>query len=196
MLSRDQDSWFRRRCLLILLQLSVSLPVLAIDSPLPDITICYNYDCSRTAHVRPGADEWSTVVNQFKPAARSSVEERDMIRRAIAILEHIAGTQTPTYRDRGRNPVVDDWPGQMDCIDESTNTKRYLDLLQEWGLLRWHRVAERVYRAPHLFDQHWAGQIIELGTLDHYVVDSWFLDNGNLPYIQALNNWLRKDPIQ
>ena len=185
-----------RCCLLIFLQLSVSLPVLAVDRPLPDITICYNYNCNRSAHVRPAADEWNTVVNQFKPAARSAVEERQMIRRAIAVLEHIAGTQTPTFRDRGRNPIVDDWPGQMDCIDESTNTKRYLDVLQEWGLLRWHRVVERAYRTPHLVDPHWAGQIVERGTLDRYVVDSWFLDNGNLPYVQALNNWLRKDPIQ
>jgi len=196
MLQRGPSSPFTAYWLLILLQLSVSLPVLAIGRPLPDITICYNYDCNRTAHVRPGADEWNTVVNQFKPVAGSAAEERGMIRRAVAVLEHIAGMQTPTYRDRGRNPIVDDWPGQMDCIDESTNTKRYLDLLQERGLLRWHRVAERVYRAPHLFDQHWAGQIIELGTLDSYVVDSWFLDNGNMPYIQATSAWQRKDPIQ
>ena len=196
MLPRDHYSRSTRRYLLVLLQLSASFPVVAIDRPLPEITICYNYDCNRTAHVRPGADEWSTVVSQFNPAARSAVEEREMVRRAVAVLEHIAGTQTPTYRDRGKNPIVDDWPGQMDCIDESTNTKRYLDLLQEWGLLRWHRVAERVYRAPHLFDQHWAGQIIELETLDRYVVDSWFLDNGNMPYIQAASAWQRKDPIQ
>ena len=196
MLPGDHYSRFTRRYLLVLLQLLASFPVVAVDRPLPEVTICYNYDCNRTAHVRPGVDEWSTIVNQFKPAARSAVEERGMIRRAVAVLEHIAGTQTPTYRDRGRNPIVDDWPGQMDCIDESTNTKRYLDLLQERGLLRWHRVAERVYRAPHLFDQHWAGQIIELETLDRYVVDSWFLDNGNMPYIQAASAWQRKDPIQ
>ena len=196
MLPGDHYSRFTRRYLLVLLQLLASFPVVAVDRPLPEVTICYNYDCNRTAHVRPGVDEWSTIVNQFKPAARSAVEERGMIRRAVAVLEHIAGTQTPTYRDRGRNPIVNDWPGQMDCIDESTNTKRYLDLLQERGLLRWHRAAERVYRAPHLFDQHWAGQIIELETLDRYVVDSWFLDNGNMPYIQAASAWQRKDPIQ
>ena len=196
MLPRDQTSRITIRCLLILLPLSASFPLMAVDRPLPEVTICYNYDCNRTAHVRPAAGEWQTVVNQFTPPARSAVEERDMIRRAIAVLEHIAGTQTPTFRDRGRNPIVDDWPGQMDCIDESMNTKRYLDLLQERNLLRWHRVADRAYRAPHLFDQHWAGQIIELETLDSYIVDSWFLDNGNMPYIQALNNWLRKDPIQ
>ena len=196
MLPRDQASRITIRCLLILLQLSASFPLMAVDRPLPEVTICYNYDCNRTAHVRPAAGEWQTVVNQFKPPARLAAEERDMIRRAIAVLEHIAGTQTPTFRDRGRNPIVDDWPGQMDCIDESMNTKRYLDLLQERNLLRWHRVADRAYRAPHLFDQHWAGQIIELETLDSYIVDSWFLDNGELPYIQAASAWQRKDPIQ
>ena len=195
-LPKDLSARFTRRCLLILLQLLASLPVLAVDRPLPVITICYNYNCNRTAHVRPASGEWQAVRNQFRPAARSAVEERQMIRRAIAILEHIAGMQTPTFRDRGRNPIVDDWPGQMDCIDESTNTARYLDLLQERGLLNWHRAVGRTYRTPHLVDPHWAGQIIELDTLDHYVVDSWFLDNGELPYIQALNAWKRKDPIQ
>ena len=180
--------------LLILLQSSVPLPTMADTTP-PVFRVCYNYNCNRTAQVRPAADEWQMVIDQFQPAAHSAAEERDLIRRAVAILESIAGTQTPTYLDRGRNPIVDDWPGQMDCIDESTNTKRYLDLLQEHGLLRWHRVGERAYRAPYVFDQHWAGQIIELETLDSYVVDSWHLDNGHPPYIQALNDWLSKRPF-
>jgi len=184
------------RGLLLLLQLVTPLAAMAIEVPPPEITICYNYHCNRTALVRPAAREWQTVVNQFTPAARSAAEERQMIRRAIAVLEHVAGTQTPTFRDRGRNPITDDWPGQMDCIDESTNTARYLELLQAQGLLRWHTVVARAYRAPYLFDPHWAGQIVELETLDHYVVDSWHLDNGELPYIQALNEWLRKDTLQ
>ena len=195
MVSGDQTGIIASR-LLLLLQLVMPLPVAAVDTPLPGIMVCYNYDCNRTALVQPSAEEWQTVVNQFKPSARSPSEEREMIRRAIAVLEHIAGAQTPTFRDRGRNPVIDDWPGQMDCIDESINTSHYLDLLQERGLLRWHRTAGRVYRAPYWFDPHWGGLILELGTLEKYVVDSWHLDNGEPPYIQALNNWLRKDPIQ
>lgn len=183
-------------CRLLLLLLAAPVAAIAVDVRPPDITICYNYGCNRTALVRPSTREWQTVVNQFKPAARSAAEERQMIRRAIAVLEHVAGTQTPTFRDRGGNPIIDDWPGQMDCIDESTNTARYLDLLQGQGLLRWHAIVGRAYRAPHLFDPHWAGQIVERGTLDHYVVDSWHLDNGEPPYIQALNEWLRKDPFQ
>jgi len=182
--------------LLLLLLLAAPLAVMAVDAQLPEFTICYNYGCNRTARVRPAAWEWQTVVNQFKPPARSAAEERQMIRRAIAVLEYIAGTQTPTFRDRGRNPIIDDWPGQMDCIDESTNTARYLELLQAQGLLRWHTVVGRAYRAPHLFDPHWAGQIVERETRDHYVVDSWHLDNGEPPFIQVLNEWLRKEAFQ
>ena len=107
MLPGDQLSRITTRCLLVLLQLFVPFPVVAFDSPpLPDITICYNYSCNRSARVRPAAEEWQMVINQFKPPARSAVEERGMIRRAIAILERIAGTQTLTFRDRGRNPIV------------------------------------------------------------------------------------------
>lgn len=179
------------RCLPLL----VCLPMAAFERPPPEILICYNYSCNRTAHVRPAIEDWSRVADQFKPAARSPVEERHMIRRAIAMLEQIAGEQTPTFRDRGRNPIVDDWPGQMDCIDESTNTVRYLDVLQQRGLLHWHSVVERAYRAPYLLDQHWAGQIVELQTDNRYVVDSWHLDNGKPPYIQALSEWRRKEPF-
>ncbi len=181
--------------LLLLLQLSVSPPAIAVDRPLPEIPICYNYSCNRTAHVRPSAGDWTMVVDQFKPAAGSPVEERQMIQRAIAMLEQIAGEQTPTFRDRGRNPVVNEWPGQMDCIDESTNTARYLELLQQRGLLRWHGVVERAYRAPYILDQHWAGQIVELQTGNHYAVDSWHLDNGEPPYIQAISDWQKKFPF-
>jgi len=180
--------------LLVLLQLSVPGQAQA-GADLPIITICYNYSCKRTALVRPAADEWQLVIDQFRPAAHSATAEREMIRHAIAMLESIAGKQTPTFRDRGRNPIVDDWPGQMDCIDESTNTKHYLDLLQDRGLLHWHRVAERAYRAPYILDQHWAGQITELATLDNYVIDSWHLDNGYPPYVQTLRDWLRKRPF-
>lgn len=195
MLVKARLSPVKTHGLLFLLQLFVIAPVVAVDHPPPDIVICYNYSCSRSAQVRPAIEDWKMVTDQFRPAARSPIEERQMIRRAIGLLEQIAGEQTPTYRDRGRNPIVDEWPGQMDCIDESTNTARYLELLQQRGLLHWHGVVERAYRAPFILDQHWAGQIVELQTGDHYAVDSWHLDNGNPPYIQAISDWHRKAPF-
>ena len=175
--------------------LLLSLPLAALERQPPVIKVCYNYSCSRSAHVRPAVEDWEKLADLFKPAARTPAEERQMIRQAIARLEQLAGEQTPTWRDRGRNPIVDDWPGQMDCIDESTNTVRYLEVLQQHGLLRWHDVLERAYRAPFILDQHWAGQIVELQTGERFAVDSWHLDNGQPPYIQAISDWHSKAPF-
>lgn len=181
---------------LLLASVLPTVPALAGEQTSLTYRVCFNYDCNRWQTVRLYPGEWQVVVNQFLPAAGSAAEERDMIRRAIAVLEHISGTQTPTHRDRGGNAILENNHGQMDCIDESTNTSTYLSLLEDHGLLRWHRVAERVYRAPYWVDVHWAGQIVEIETQQRYVVDSWFLDNGEMPYVQALNAWLRKEPIE
>lgn len=174
----------------------LAVPVQASEQVSPVYRVCFNYDCNRSQAVHLSPQEWQVVVNQFRPAAGSAGEERGMIRRAIAVLEHITGTKTPTHRDRGGNAIPDNNHGQMDCIDESTNTSNYLSLLDAHGLLRWHRAAGRAYRAPYWVDVHWAGQIVEVQTQDRYVVDSWFLDNGEMPYVQALNDWLRKEPIE
>ena len=180
----------------VLCGLLLAVSVQASEQVSPVYRVCFNYDCNRSQTVRLSAEEWRVVVSQFHPAARSAGEERGMIRRAIAVLEYITGTKTPTHRDRGGNAIPENNHGQMDCIDESTNTSIYLSLLEMHGLLRWHRVSERAYRAPYWVDVHWAGQIVEVRTQDRYVVDSWFLDNGEMPYVQALNDWLRKEPVE
>lgn len=189
-------TWPVRLCGLLLGIMLLSVPARASELVSPVYRVCFNYDCNRLQTVRLSPEEWRVVVNQFRPAATTAAEERDMIRRAIAVLEYVSGTQTPTHRDRGGNAIPENTHGQMDCIDESTNTSSYLTLLEAYGLLRWHRVAERAYRAPYWLDVHWAAQIVETETQQRYVVDSWFLDNGEMPYVQALNDWLRKEPIE
>jgi len=144
--------WSAALCAVLL-----AVPVQAGEQVSPVYRVCFNYDCNRSQAVRLSPQEWQVVVNQFRPAAGSAGEERGMIRRAIAVLEHITGTKTPTHRDRGGNAIPDNNHGQMDCIDES---------------------------------------IVEVQTQDRYVVDSWFLDNGEMPYVQALNDWLRKEPVE
>jgi hypothetical protein len=136
MLAKGRLSSVKTYGLLLLLQLFVIASAVAVDRPSLDIVIYYNYSCSRSAPVRSAIEDWKMVTDQSRPVARSPIEERQMIRRAIGLLEQIAGEQTPTWRDRSRNPIVDEWKGQMDCIDESTNTARYLELLQGRGLAR------------------------------------------------------------
>ena len=176
----------------------LTMPLVAGQPPtgVPEFTVCYNYGCKHMERVSLTPVEWNEVLAVFAAAADSAQQERQQIRQAIALMEQFVGRHTPTYRDQGRNPPTDGWPGQMDCIDESVNTTSYLRLFETFGGLRWHRVSGRVVRSPFVFDLHWAGQLVERATQQHYAVDSWYLDNGDLPYIQPLDEWQDKQPFK
>jgi hypothetical protein len=56
--------------------------------------------------------------------------------------------------------------------------------------LRFHRVAERATRFGLFVGMPHSTAVIEdLGSSSHYVVDSWFRDNGQLPHIVRLEDW-------
>ncbi len=157
------------------------------------LTVCFDFGCKTRQEVYVHTPEWRAVAEHLS-ASQNAADERDRVATAVAFMEQIVGALTPTGRDRGGNDFEgDDWTGQMDCIDESTNTTSYLNLFQERGLLKWHRVKDPVYRAPRIFDQHWAAQIEHTATGRHYAVDSWYKDNGQRPYVQMVEAWKRKE---
>jgi hypothetical protein len=157
------------------------------------LSVCFDFGCKSRQDVYVHTPEWQAVEMHLS-ASRNAADERERIAEAVAFMEQIVGSMTPTDRDRGGNDFEgDDSSGQMDCIDESTNTTRYLNLFEERGLLKWHRVKERVYRAPRILDQHWSAQIEHTATGQRYAVDSWFRDNGERPYVQSVEAWKRKE---
>ncbi|MGI9317791.1 MAG: hypothetical protein ACR2QW_10690 [bacterium] len=155
--------------------------------------VCFDFGCKSRGQVSLSAGEWSSVSTILNAA--TAVGERKRIKRAIAWMEILAGQYTPTHRDLGGNLLslnsdvqVGKLSGQLDCIDESINTKRYLDLFVQAGLLKFHAVTGRVYRRSFL-TQHWAVQIEEVRTGRRFVVDSWFEDNGKLPVLVSSETW-------
>jgi len=140
-------------------------------------------------------EQWAKVRNYFDPPTTSPHNERCAIRRAVAIMEQIAATQTPTRLDRAGNQRDPSGAGAMDCLDESTNTRTYLLLFDQHGLLRWHDILGTAHRGPLQFDIHNSAAIRDRTTQRIYVVDSWHLDNGQPPYVQAFEDWMRKRPF-
>ena len=167
--------------------------VLPIQSHAKEITlpVCYGFSCKTRQLVSITPAEWRSVVGWFDRAAATPEDERQQIRQAIGWMEVVVGRYTPTHLDKGMNlenkPV--DMTGQMDCIDESINTTTYLTLFEQLGLLHWHRVTSRAYRGS-LLDAHWAAQVEQIDSAVNYIVDSWFQDNGMLPYIAESTEWL------
>ena len=175
-------SFLRKPFLPLGLAIGLSL-VQAVEARVQKIEICYDFSCKTRQQVELSTEEWRSVIGWFYPAATTAAEEREQLRQAVGWMEVIVGRHTPTYRDKGLNLEKNpEFPGQLDCIDESLNITTYMQLFQEQGHLRRHRVVDRAYRKAG-FDAHWAGQIEEIETGEHFVIDSWFQDNGMLPYI-------------
>lgn len=163
-----------------------------ITDPDPaQFNICYDHGCASLAWVKLGPEQWQQVRAIFAKPAAAAAGERAQIAAGVALLETIVGELTGTAGDRGGNWKGLGLPGQMDCIDESTNTTIYLRMLQKYGLLRWHMVADRVTRWTPFNWPHTTAVIAERDSPERWAVDSWFLDNGEPPFVLPLETWRR-----
>lgn len=158
-----------------------------------NVTICYNYGCAAEAVVELAPIDLIQLDALFDDI-ETAESERVSIGLAIGFLNTIAGAQTPVHNDR-RGNSDDGVDGRMDCIDHSTTATRYLQLMQQRGLLRFHEVQQPAHRAPYLINDHWAAHIEEKANGDDFVVDAWFFDHGHPAAVMPLKAWMKgEDP--
>ena len=154
---------------------------------------CTDYHCDIGKTVTLTQDEWKPIRDLFS-RSMSPAEERERIRQAVALLETFVGAITGTWRDLAGNFAGSGMGGQLDCISESKNTTTYLQLLFDDGLLIWHSVENRHVRRRFLAP-HWTAVITDRVSGEQFAVDSWYLDNGEPPVIQPLQDWLKSVEI-
>ena len=179
-------------CLLMLCSLSRADVFVRDDintDPVPDLlTVCHGNGCLNLGYAILTPAQWQEVRQVFHPLAQSAEEERERLRRAIALMEKIVGAATGTSRDKGG--TFNGGEGQMDCIDESTNTTLYLTMFQKYGLMREHRIDDRAMRGWFIGGwPHTTAVLREKGGNLLWAVDSWFGDNGEPPFILPLETW-------
>ena len=149
--------------------------------------ICHAYDCSQQSTVEFPPKKLAEIQTLFKNL-RDAEAEREAASRAVGMMYVFAGTQSPIWQDHGGNDDDEELPGRMDCIDHSTNTTTFLLLMQRRGWLRFHDVGRPIRR--NVWNAHWAVDLIERGSGERFVVDSWFLDPGEPAAVFALDSWL------
>ncbi len=160
-----------------------------IGFPQPNnYSICHGHTCNQFSFISLTDTQWKTIEALFIPSAIEPKQEREQIKLAIALLEKLTGEQAGTYRDRAQNFTDQGLNGQLDCIDEATNSTVYLRMLFDAGLLQFHRQASRTSRGG-LIAPHNTATIIENSSNIRYAVDSWFADNGQAPAIIPLSLW-------
>ena len=152
--------------------------------------VCSGYGCPVKQQVELTRSEWRGVRNTMLPLAETPQDEREHIRLAVARLEQLSGPLTGTDGDIGETFGANASRAQMDCLDEAINTANYLQMLDKAGLLLFHTPAGRARRG-YLIDAwpHTSAIMREDATGQLWVVDSWFLNNGNLPFILPVEEW-------
>ncbi len=155
------------------------------------VVVCHGYGCLVQEEVVYSEARLDEVRRQLL-AAGSAAEERERLALAVGQLYAWAGEQTDIRHDKGGNFADGDIPGRMDCIDHATTTTRLLRLLAARGDLRWHRVQEpEVRNFALIFPAHYSAVIETLDdeAAERFVVDSWFVDNGQPAVILPLADW-------
>lgn len=160
-----------------------------IGHPQPNnYSICHGHTCAEFSFINLSNKQWQTIESIFFPLASNPRQEREQIKLAISQLEIMSGEQAGTDKDFAENDTSHGLHGQLDCIDEATNSTVYLRMLQQAGLLTFHRQSSRTSRGG-LFSPHNTATIIENNSNIRYAVDSWFGANGEPPAIILLPQW-------
>lgn len=175
--------------------LAILIIVLLFASPSHAATfrVCHGYDCYYRTKVTLSSHDQKQISRKLTQASHSPAAERDALRSAIALFEQ-RSTKTIGVKDKpktqfGRSRIK----GQMDCIDESTNTDELLRFLYARGWLKFHTPARKDSRGSFIDGRypHWTATLKALdGQL--WAVDSWYLAGGNPPEIMPLSEWKRR----
>jgi hypothetical protein len=150
------------------------------------------YGCAKKQWVSLDEAEWTQVRSSFIPAATNAADERENVRKAVALIESSVGPKVGTDIDRaGATIFTYDKRGQLDCIDEAYNTTTYLRLMAADDLIKFHDIGEPARRG-YIINRwpHNTATVIEHDSGTNYAVDSWFGANGMLPDVVTLDAWL------
>lgn len=126
-----------------------------------ELEVCFNYGCATRVEIVLAEDGLAEVAAVLALATDAD-SERAAIARAVGMMQHLAAGQTPIAADRGGNFLDEGVTGRMDCIDHSTTTTHFLELMAARGWLRFHRVLPVERRAPWLVLQHFSAAIEEV----------------------------------
>ncbi|MCF3936635.1 hypothetical protein L1787_24900 [Acuticoccus sp. M5D2P5] len=125
---------------------------------------------------------------------KSASDERAAIANYIAWAEKRVAPEVGSENDVGGLDIVNAGQrGQMDCIDEATNTTSYLIIAKNNGFLRFHTLGSPVARGFFLDGRYpHATAVVVDKTGTPWAIDSWPHPNGAKPDVMPLTTWFER----
>ncbi len=161
------------------------------------IIVCHGFGCRIHTEIAMGAADRAHLAQMFSGAKGSAAAERSAIANAGQWFDRRIGPATGTTHHIARAGYehFTEAENQFDCIDTSRNTTTLLLLLDQLGLLKFHRVEQTVARGGFL-DGRWphaTAVITDLKTQVKWAVDPWVHPAGEKPDVKPLETWLQEN---
>lgn len=161
------------------------------------LPICHGFGCMRQTNVDLTQADLARLQAIMVPGQASPQAERAAIARAVMWVEERVAPQVGSQDDVGgldlQNAGV---PGQMDCLDETTNTTTTLMLLADQGMLRHHSPQFPVARGFFLDGRypHATAVLRESESGQQWAIDPWPYRNGEDVDVMPLETWFATWP--
>ena len=158
------------------------------------MTVCYGFVCRLRLTLVFTDAERTSITNMMNKGRASPAEERKAIQQVFVWFDHRVARDAGTNKRIANADVRSfDANHNFDCWDTTRNAASLLLVLQEWGVMRHHRVSDPRYRGNILIGQlpHNTAVIKETapgGT--SWVVDMWPTAFGQVPDVMTLDKWL------
>ena len=162
-----------------------------VDNPKPEaFHICGSVGCEKRVPVALSASEWRQIQAPFRTRPRSAGQERRALAHALKHFEVIVGAKTGYDTDLAFSGIQFS-TSTLDCVDEMVNAAVYLELLDNAGHLRFHQQGRRVTLGmmTRRFWSHTVSTIIQRDTGQEFIIDTWAVKVGELPYIMDRADW-------
>lgn len=152
--------------------------------------VCHGFDCSYKTRVDLGAADHKQYAAYFTGIG-SPEAERIAVGKAVQYAEErasgVIGIRDLPKSDYTQSRVK----GQMDCIDESTNTRSLLLYLEKRGLLQHHAVEANRSRGLFVDGRypHSTAVLRETASGRKWAIDSWYEPAGGPPDVRPYDEW-------
>jgi hypothetical protein len=157
------------------------------------INICHGFGCHFRSGLELGIADGKRFSRIMAAGASSPKAERAAVSKAVRYYED-RGAGVIGIRDRPKSDASQyHRRGQMDCVDESTNTRSLLLYLEKRKLLKHHTVDRNVTRG-FLLDGRYphATAVLRDRSGKKWAIDSWYEPMGGPPDILPLSEWLKR----
>lgn len=157
------------------------------------MTVCYGFGCRLRMHLVFTAAERTAIANMMGKGRASPVEERKAIQQVFVWFDHRVAREIGTSKRVANADIrAMDADRNFDCWDTTRNAASLLLVLQEWGLLRHHRVSDPRYRGNVLIGQlpHNTAVLKETAGGASWAVDMWPTSFGQVPDVMTVEKWL------